>query len=348
MMSPIHYLLFIPPTLLGSFYLGKKLEREISTLLNRKTTWLYWGILFVIFFISTVLLSPIMVFLLYSCLLFFLLDIITFLFRKLHFNAGNRFLEKLTFHEITIFFLATIFTLFGLYNASHPIVRQVTLTLEKEITTSFKIVMLTDLHLGTGTNQDSIDQIVRQVTQENADLFVLVGDIFDEHTTQELKDYAYRQFGTITSTYGSFYVEGNHDLLTDEMREEFRKYQITVLEDEVRFIDQSFYLIGRLDRKEKRKELATIVQEVDFQYPVILLNHRPDDIKNAKQLGVDLQLSGHTHAGQLFPANFILQHGYYRFDDYHLVVSPGYGNWGIPIRTSGRNELVVITVNGKK
>ena len=115
--------------------------------------------------------------------------------------------------------------------------------------------------------------------------------------------------------------------------------------------DQPVWLIGRFDNH-KRERVATteLLSQVDTTVPVILLDHRPSDIIEHSKLPIDLQVSGHTHDGQIFPANFIVRainrlgYGYEAIGFGHFVVSSGYGFWGIPFRLGSRSEVWLITV----
>ena len=204
--------------------------------------------------------------------------------------------------------------------------------------------MLSDLHLGTGSTETTIDSIVEAVEQQKADLFVLVGDIFDERTPEYLKEYAYESFGKIKVEEGIFFVEGNHDLLTEETRMLWKEHNINVLEDEIKLINNQYYLVGRKDKSVTRIKLENLLVYIDTNKPIIVLDHQPTDEKKAESLGVDLQLSGHTHYGQLFPGGLFVKHGLRKINDYNLLISNGYGTWGIPIRTSGKSELLVIKI----
>ena len=119
-------------------------------------------------------------------------------------------------------------------------------------------------------------------------------------------------------------------------------------------IDQRFYLVGRDDRDKsrftgkKRKELGELMQHVDLSRPVILMDHQPFNLEKARELGVDLQVSGHTHHGQLWPFNYItnaiyeLSYGYKQIGQTHFYVSTGFGTWGPPVRLGNRPEIVQI------
>jgi hypothetical protein len=97
-------------------------------------------------------------------------------------------------------------------------------------------------------------------------------------------------------------------------------------------------------------ELDEILSKVDFNYPTIMMDHQPFKLKDVAQYPVDLQLSGHTHHGQLFPFNYITKAiyeqswGYLKINKTHFYVSAGYGIWGPPIRTVSRPEIIIINL----
>ena len=141
---------------------------------------------------------------------------------------------------------------------------------------------------------------------------MLVGDIFDESTTREDMVEAASILRNMDSTYGVYYVFGNHDYnrytstpnyAADELREELEKNQITVLEDEVVHPDGKFYIIGRQDKSiSNRKSITELSEEIDFNQLVISLDHQSVELAENNQVGIDLQFSCHTHAGQIWPS----------------------------------------------
>jgi predicted MPP superfamily phosphohydrolase len=117
-------------------------------------------------------------------------------------------------------------------------------------------------------------------------------------------------------------------------------------------VDSSFYLVGRNDSRDRnRKSLEILLGEIGDQYPVILVDHRPINLEMASQYPIDLQLSGHTHHGQLFPFNYItkkiyeLSWGYKKIGYTHFLVSSGIQLWGPPVRTTGKSEIMLIQVH---
>ncbi len=344
-MKLIHYLLFIPPAFLFGYYLRRKLRRLVPDPKSKWSNLLYYFIIFSIFVISILTLSYFAVYFFYVILFYALFDVVFFLLHRKKDSKVYQIITKFYARGITVFILALLVTGYGLYMANHPVVRHYSYDISK-LDEPLSIAMISDLHLGTGTTEYTIDEIIETVEKEKVDLLVLVGDIFDEMTPEYLKEYAYSQLGKVDASYGTYYVEGNHDRLTDETRASWEKGGVQVLTDETIFVDSRFYLVGRYDyTRSNRCTLGELLKDVDTNYPIIVLDHQPQDESNAYQLGVDLQLSGHTHGGQLLPGNFFVKSGVKIKDNYHLVISNGYGTWGIPIRTAGKSELVVVTLN---
>lgn len=343
-MLPIHYLLFIPPTLLFGYYLGRKIKNSFKI----KRTILFWILYWTIILGSVLTLSfPTIVFA-YTVALFLLYDFLRWVAKKMRNKKFSLFLDKAYLGGLPLFFIALLFTAYGMYSARNPIIQSYKVEVDKKMKSSLTIVLLSDLHLGTGTNENTVDTIIKMVNKQKADIFLIAGDLYDERTSNTLKNYAFENLGKAKTKYGTYYVEGNHDLLTGTVRSKMRLNDIIPLEDEKILIDQSFYLIGRKDKKHKRATLQELITDIDHKYPIILLDHRPEEENLALREGIDLQLAGHTHAGQIFPGNFFLKYGYFKKEDFHLIVSTGYGNWGIPVRTYTKNELVKIKVTEKK
>lgn len=127
---------------------------------------------------------------------------------------------------------------------------------------------------------------------------------------------------------------------------------IKVLLDDVTKLDD-IYLIGRKDYVVKKREtLKDLTEPLDTSKPLILLDHQPHDYELNEQLGIDLQLSGHTHAGQIFPLNFLfsfirvndLNYGIEVNNNFHGIVTSGMGGWGYAMRTAKHSEIVVVNL----
>ncbi|MFA7228553.1 MAG: hypothetical protein WC061_05910, partial [Melioribacteraceae bacterium] len=127
---------------------------------------------------------------------------------------------------------------------------------------------------------------------------------------------------------------------------------VIVLRDRFEKIDGSFYIVGREDRAirqfagGRRKELKELLSGIDKSLPVIMMDHQPFALNEASENGIDLQLSGHTHNGQLWPLNYIVEKiyelgwGYKILGNTQYYISCGVGGWGPPVRTGSRPEII--------
>ena len=133
-------------------------------------------------------------------------------------------------------------------------------------------------------------------------------------------------------------------------------HNITVLRDRFIKIGNAFYLAGREDKSVERfngharRALSEILTGIDPSLPLIVMDHQPMDVAEAVNAGADIQVSGHTHNGQLWPFNFItdaiftVSSGYEKINTSHIYVSSGFGTWGPPVRTNSRSEIVNIRI----
>ena len=250
---------------------------------------------------------------------------------------------------------------YALYSAYAPVVRELSVNIDKPLAKPLRIVVASDLHIGRLFGSGAIDRLHHLMVKNTADILLMPGDIMDDNT-QAFTDYNMaKNFAELCKSlpYGVYATLGNHDLYGHEQPivQALRAAGVQLLNDEVIRIEhegQPVWLIGRFDNH-KRQRVATtdLLAQVDTTQPVILLDHRPSDIAEHSQMPIDLQLSGHTHNGQIFPANFIvsainrLGYGYEAIGKGHFVVSSGYGFWGIPFRLGSRSEIWLITLNGQ-
>jgi predicted MPP superfamily phosphohydrolase len=151
-------------------------------------------------------------------------------------------------------------------------------------------------------------------------------------------------------------ITGNHEYIggVEPACKYLVEHGLVELRDNYIMIANSLYIIGREDRSIKgftgkvRKNLVEIMKGINKNLPIILMDHQPVKLAEAAENGVDLQLSGHTHHGQLWPFSFItkkvyeLSMGYKKTGDTHYYVSCGVGTWGPPIRTGNRPEIIRI------
>ena len=229
-----------------------------------------------------------------------------------------------------------------------------------------RIVQLSDIHINDMTSSDRIQDMVDKVNQLNADFIVITGDTLDRRLQPFTEKGFDKQFQQFKSKYGTYIIFGNHEYLNikEENNHEqdiinaFKHANMKVLKDDVVHLDNvGITFIGRDDFSSsrydiKRASLPDLIVFSNTNKPIILLDHQPHDLDEPANLGVDLMISGHTHAGQVFPINLIEKliyknnYGIYKNTKQHFtsIVSSGFGFWGPPIRLMTRSEIVVIDV----
>jgi len=265
---------------------------------------------------------------------------------------------------VIIFVLVTSTVVGGIINSRMIAVKKYNLHLDKNggNLKSLRIVMASDLHLGNIYGHYFMYDFVKTINSLKPDVVLLAGDIVDEDIAPLVRENLGEKFDSIKSKYGIYAVTGNHEFIggVEPAIEYLTKHGIKFLRDTSVFVDNSFYLTGREDRditrftSKKRKPLDEILSGADKSFPIIMMDHQPFNLEQAEQNGIDLQLSGHTHNGQLWPLNHIvdkvyeLAWGYKRKSDTHYYVSCGVGGWGPPVRTGSRPEIIKINLHFKE
>ncbi|NGZ77907.1 metallophosphoesterase [Saccharibacillus alkalitolerans] len=244
---------------------------------------------------------------------------------------------------------------FGVYNAYSPVVRAYDVKIGKPALDgrpSLKIVMAADMHFGALSGPEHAKRLVRMINEQQPDLVLFPGDLVDDDIVQYVKQGIPEILrGIEAPVYATL---GNHDRIEAGDTELIRTLEdsgMDLLYDDVVSEGLPVTLVGRKDRTDpNRMSVADLASEADAASPLILLDHQPYDLDLAARAGIDLEVSGHTHRGQIFPANFITNRiyendwGYLKKDGMHSVVTSGYGFWGLPMRTNSRSEITVINV----
>lgn len=222
----------------------------------------------------------------------------------------------------------------------------------------YRMVLLSDLHLGDFVGKAHAAKIVARVNEVHADLVVIAGDLFDEDAP--FRDPAAlsalaRELAALRSRDGVVLTLGNHDPASSSpaLRAFLRESGITLLDNALQEFPE-FYLAGISDPVcNTRIPPRTLLGEKPLGKPLILVEHDPRFQEEDVRAGAALVLSGHTHAGQFFPANLAVRlllgkrrfYGYHRLGNAHLVVSAGAGVFNLPVRLGSRNEIVVLDLN---
>jgi uncharacterized protein len=214
-----------------------------------------------------------------------------------------------------------------------------------------KIVFASDFHLGQITNDRLLDRFVDKVTALHPDIILIGGDILEGHGNENLGKFE-TQFRRLSVKYGVYAAPGNHESHSSSPNDFFVNSGIHLLEDELINIDNAFYLVGRKDgRGSRKKPIEDLLKAAPADLPIILIDHSPTDLESVSKSRVDLQLSGHTHNGQLFPVNLFVMPYEYELPwgmqvkhDTHFIVSSGVQAWGPPVKTAGDSEILFIKV----
>lgn len=301
-----------------------------------------------------------------AAMIYFLLFILLFdLFRLInHFipffpsfvkNNFGVFKKYLAFSVIVI---VTVTIVVGHLNAIHPKIKTVNIKINKKVEgiNELNLAVVSDIHLGTIIGRERFSKIVDEINKLNPDLILIAGDLVDESIGPVINDNIGMCVERLKSKYGIYAVTGNHEYIggVEAATGYFSKHKVNWLRDSVLNIDDKVLLVGREDRTitrftgKVRKPLAEIMNNVDYRLPIIMMDHQPIGLDEAVENKIDLQLSGHTHHGQIWPFNYIAEKiyevswGYLKKGDTHFYVSSGVGTWGPPVRTGNRPEIVNI------
>lgn len=219
-----------------------------------------------------------------------------------------------------------------------------------------KVVAISDLHLGYSISRKELSKWVKMINREEPDVVLIAGDLIDNQV-RPLRDQAmHNELLKLKAPMGVYACTGNHEFISGikESAEFYQKSGITLLRDSVATVG-SLSIIGREDYTNKnRKSFDEIVNGTDLDNFTVILDHQPNNLEDAVKHNVDLQLSGHTHYGQVFPASLItrkmfeLAHGYLKKGSTHFYVSSGLGIWGGKFRIGTRSEYIVISIENKK
>ncbi len=231
--------------------------------------------------------------------------------------------------------------------------KRVTLDLKttKHLEQPLKIVMVSDLHLGYTIGKSETENWAGKINAEHPDIILIAGDIVDFSLRPLEKCDMFSALHRLKAPLGVYACSGNHDVMAraDRQADFHAKTGIRFLNDETVLADNRIYIVGRRDRSySHRKPLGDLLKGLDRTKPVILLDHQPYHLEEAEKNGIDLQLSGHTHRGQVFPVNLItdalyeISHGYLKKGATHIYVSSGLGIWGGKFRIGSQSEYTVI------
>jgi hypothetical protein len=303
-----------------------------------------------------------------GCMLYFflfilLLDIVRMFNGWFHFFPGfitnNYENAKLVTMLVAVVTVAVIITS-GYINALNVRVKKLEIYIPKKAghLHELNVVMASDIHLGTIVGRNRFDKMVNLINALNPDIVLFAGDLVDEDIGPVIRRNLGEMLLAIKSRYGVYAIPGNHEYIGGATKafDYLTKHGVIILRDSSVCIDSSFWLAGRDDRDKKRftghdrKEVSELLGPLDKSLPIILMDHQPFAFNKAVEAGANLQLSGHTHNGQLWPFNYItaatyeLDWGYLKKGNTQFYISCGAGTWGPPIRIGNRPEIVKIKI----
>jgi predicted MPP superfamily phosphohydrolase len=266
---------------------------------------------------------------------------------------------------------------FGAWTARHTVVTQYNVKINKQLAApkhELNVILVSDIHIGAMVHRKLLEKMVDKINAQHGDIVLLAGDIIDRDMEDFDKENLGEVFARLKAPLGVYAISGNHDYYGGELPELARalgKAGIHVLQDQAVFVKTApdgggFYLLGRKDKTVKRfggtrktlAQLERLAQGFDTSKPIIVMDHQPPLRKKPAELaeivnaGVDLQVSGHTHGGQIWPGNLVVgrlyndSYGLLKKGNTTLIVTSGYGVWGPEMRLASKSEIVRIHLQG--
>ena len=269
---------------------------------------------------------------------------------------------------------------YGIIHARNVQLTEYSVKIDKKVDglDKMKVVLIADLHMGYNVGTSHIEEMVKVVNNQNADLIVIAGDIFDnDYDALDNPEKLSSLLSSMKSTYGTYACWGNHDISEtlfmgftvdstkeirrdDRMEEFLKKSNIHLLCDETLLVNNQFYISGRNDSEKIISDTGTrlnpqeLLTNTDKKYPVFVIYHEPDEFEELSNAGCDLLLCGHTHNGQTFPGNLFIKLrwenpcGYQKINHMHQITTSGIGVWGPYIRVGTDSEVAAIDVEFQK
>lgn len=302
--------------------------------------------------------------LLYAFMAVFLIDIVRLIDKFFPFVPYKIF-PTIQYFKLAVFGLVSIYLLivvgYGMYNANNIQIKTMNITLAKKGSnlSELNVAFLSDTHFSPITGYDKAEQIHQLLDNLKPDLILMGGDIIDDKAHHLIRHEIDKKLKEYKAPLGVITINGNHEFINgyDESIDFIKRTGIKLLADSMVVINNNLVIVGREDltinrfANKKRKELAELMAPANaLNLPVILLDHQPFNLEQAELTGVDFQLSGHTHNGQLFPANLVVQRlyemawGYLRKGKTQYYVSSGAGAWGPPVRLGSDAEIMLFKI----
>lgn len=243
---------------------------------------------------------------------------------------------------------------YGYFNYKHPDINRIEIKLDKPIQgESIKVIAISDIHLGNGTRKPQLKKFVEMINAEEPDLIVIGGDLIDNSLLPLYQQKMQEELNLLKAPMGIYMVPGNHEYISgiEECETFLKDTPIRLLRDTIVTLPNGLQLIGRDDRSNRRRlPVADLMKKADPSRPAFLLDHQPYEIAKKDSLGIDIQFSGHTHHGQVWPLSLLVNnmyeqsHGYQKWPHSHVYVSSGLSLWGPPFRIGTDSDMLVMTI----
>lgn len=267
--------------------------------------------------------------------------------------------RRFVFAKTVSLIFAVVFLAYGMVNME-IVTPEYHLYSSEKLTATHTIVFVADLHAGGAQPKSVTKKTIEDIDALHPDAIILGGDIVDDYTSMDDMAAIFRWFGDTGSPV--YFVYGNHDrqghaeyaggrkFTPEQMEDVMKNCGINVLKDEFVRLSPDLVLLGREDisEAEARADASALKNPWPEAY-LVVVDHQPGEAKQNLVTGMDLQLSGHTHAGQLFPLRAFYNligycYGDYKVEGATLNVSAGACGWRMPIRTEAHCHYEVITL----
>lgn len=360
---PTFFVILFSLYLAGNLYIflkGRRVLRAQSTGVKVLLSLIFWGCAS-LFFVSFLFRDAVwpaalartvyqigtgwLVFTLYMVLLLILFDVL----RLFHWKYKYGYYTALA---LTLSLLG-----YGYYHYQHPETKVINIVINKPAVTgntdTLRVVAVSDVHLGYGTDKAMLQTYVERINSLRPDVILIGGDLIDNSIVPLEAERMEEELARLKAPYGIYMVPGNHEYISGiEASAGFiGKTPIVLLRDSVVTLPNGFRLVGRDDRRNRaRKTLEELASNLPPDKPVILLDHQPYELEKTAEAGIDLQFSGHTHRGQIWPVSWVtdrmfeLSYGYKEIGSSRFYVSSGLSLWGPPFRIGTDSEVVLFEI----
>lgn len=320
--------------------------------------------------------------LLYTVVFFAIAEVVTFILWKMKKMRRDhpKYHTFVVVRGVAAVALVACFSIYGVVHAQHVMTQEYDVDVAKEssLGDSYKIALISDLHIGYSVDNKLMSQMVDVINENHPDLVVIAGDIIDnEFYAIAEPDKIAKTLSRIQAKDGVYGVYGNHDVeekliggftvykpekieVQNDVDRLMEAANVKMLQDEMVTIGD-MQLVGRIDGEKPNSVVLDAGQQrlspeewtakLDKTKPIVFLDHEPDDLTEKAEAGVDMDLCGHTHDGQVFPGNLTINlfwdnaYGYKKFEQLHSIVSSGVGVWGPAMRVGTNSEVVILNVN---